>query len=152
VFALLVGVLLVRCASPPRPASIPVARLAQPAVLCADFDFTIYFDESSDQLTDAARLEIAYAAARVRGCALGAVEVVGLADASGAPRANLALSRRRAEAVARALAGAGLPAPTFKVEALGGAGALSPEGDPEPLRRRAEVVVRASPPPSRPSS
>jgi hypothetical protein len=53
--------------------------------------------------------------------------------------------------VAAALAAAGLPRPTFSLEAFGQSGALTPDGTPEPLRRRAEVVVRASPPiPARP--
>jgi hypothetical protein len=47
--------------------------------------------------------------------------------------------------VARALADAGLPAPKMVVEAAGDSGAKTPAGRPEPLRRRTEVVIHASP-------
>jgi peptidoglycan-associated lipoprotein len=109
--------------------------LAPPTVLCADFSFPIYFETASESLTGAARQEIAYAAERVKGCKLGPVAVLGLADADGPARRNLVL-----------LAAAGLPAPTFDIQALGEQGALTPQGK-EPLRRRTEVVIRASPPP-----
>ena len=120
--------------------------LAPPTVLCADFSFPIYFETASETLTGAARQEITYAAERVKGCKLGPVAVLGLADADGPARRNLVLSRQRAVVTAEALAAAGLPAPTFDIQALGEQGALTPQGK-EPLRRRTEVVIRASPPP-----
>jgi outer membrane protein OmpA-like peptidoglycan-associated protein len=142
VLALLAAGTVAACAAPPKP-----KVLAPPAPpVCADFDFPIYFEKGSDQLTEAARGEIAYAASRVKGCRLGTIEVVGLADADGAARRNLALSRQRAVAVAKILSLSNLPAPKFDIEALGEAGALTPTGDPEPLRRRTEVIIRASPP------
>jgi flagellar motor protein MotB len=119
---------------------------AAPPVLCADFSFPIYFEKGSDQLTAQARQEISFAAARVKGCTLGPVAVFGLADADGAVRRNLVLSRQRAVIVAEALAASGLPAPTFDIQALGESGAVAPGGDRLPLRRRAEVVIRASAP------
>lgn len=61
----------------------------------------------------------------------------------------MTVSRRRAQAVADALSRAGLPSPTFDIDAVGSAGAVTPEGQPEPLRRRTEVVIRASAPPAR---
>ncbi len=133
------------CADRPKP----VAGLAPPPVACADFSFPIYFDTGSDQLTAPAREAIRYAALRVKGCKLGPVAVVGLADADGRARRNLVLSRRRAVVTAEALAAAGLPAPTFDIEALGEQGARTADGA-EPLRRRTEVVIRASPPPAAP--
>ena len=136
--------MLAACASAPKPVATPQG----PAVACADFSFPIYFEKGSDQLTEAAKLEITYAAARVKGCKLGSVGVVGLADADGAAKRNLVLSRQRANAVAKALAASNLPAPKFDVQALGETGATTPGGDPEPLRRKTEVVIRASPPPA----
>ena len=132
---------LAACSTTPKP----VAMLTPP-VVCADFNFPIYFEKGSDQLTGPARQEIAYAAARVKGCKLGTMEVLGLADADGRAHRNLVLSRKRAVVVAEALAAYGLPAPTFDIEALGEAGAVTPGGEPEPLRRRTEVVIRASAP------
>jgi outer membrane protein OmpA-like peptidoglycan-associated protein len=90
-------------------------------------------------------LEIRYAAARVKGCSVRGVELVGLADADGPARRNRVLSQARAHAAASELAAAGLPAPSFTLQAFGGAGARTPDGDAEPLRRRTEVVIRARP-------
>jgi len=138
------AIVLAACAGGPKPKPMP--GLAPPPVACADFSFPIYFDTGSDQLTPPAREAIRYAALRVKGCKLGPAAVVGLADADGRARRNLVLSRRRAVVVAEALAAAGLPAPTFDIEALGEQGARTADGE-EPLRRRTEVVIRASPPP-----
>ena len=126
-------------------AGAPLGRKAI-APSCADFSFPIYFETSSDQLTAAARLVTADAVARVKGCRVGEVMVLGLADADGAAQRNLALSRRRADTVAKALKAGGLPAPVFDIEAAGENGALTAAGRPEPLRRRTEVVIRAAAP------
>lgn len=112
---------------------------------CADVSFPVYFEKGEDQLTSPARQEIVYAASQVRGCRLGEVEVLGLADADGPEARNLELSKRRAAVVARALATAGLPAPVFDIEALGKLGSRTRSGVPAPLHRRTEVVIHASP-------
>jgi outer membrane protein OmpA-like peptidoglycan-associated protein len=132
-----------------KPPARPVRAAATPAVqpVCADFSFPIYFETSADRLSPAALRVIQDAAARVKGCTLGRIDVVGLADAGGSDRVNMAVSRRRAASVAAALAAAGLPRPVFDIAAAGDSGAVTPAGDPEPLRRRTEVVIRASPPP-----
>jgi outer membrane protein OmpA-like peptidoglycan-associated protein len=135
---------LAACSTTPK--SVSVARPAAPAIVCTDFNFPIYFEKGSDQLDADAQQEIRYAAARVKGCKLGATEVLGLADADGAAHRNLVLSRKRAVVVAEALATYGLPAPSFDIEAFGKSGSVTPNGEPEPLRRRTEVVIRASPP------
>jgi len=126
----------------------PAAHVAA-AADCVAFSFPIYFETNSDQLTAAARQVLGDAVERVRGCTFGRIDVVGLADASGGARVNLALSRRRADTVAKALAAGGLPRPEFDIDAVGEVGAVTPSGDPEPLRRRTEVVIRASPPAGR---
>lgn len=143
---------LAACADKPKPAPAPAPRASGAAVqaVCANFSFPVYFDTASDRLSAAALTVVADAAQRVRGCALGRIDVVGLADAGGSDRANLAVSRRRADSVAAALVAAGLPRPTFDIEAAGASGALATDGSPEPLRRRTEVVIRASPPPPSP--
>jgi outer membrane protein OmpA-like peptidoglycan-associated protein len=71
-----------------------------------------------------------------------AVEVVGLSDYKGPAEPGLELSRRRAEQVAAALEHAGLPAPAFGLIAAGGAAVAGPVGDPQLLRRRADVLIR----------
>lgn len=128
--------------APPRPAPATPVR---PALACADASFPIYFDKGSDQLTAAARMVVDANVQQVRGCRVTKIEVLGLADADGPRLRNLELSRRRAANVAKALAGDGLPTPVFDIEAIGEAGAKAPDGKPEPLRRRTEVVIHAGP-------
>jgi peptidoglycan-associated lipoprotein len=88
---------------------------------------------------------VASGAERVRGCAVSQIQVLGLADAVGSRTRNLALSRRRAAEVGDALKALGLPAPMFDIEAMGEAGAKTVGGEPEVMRRRAEVVIHAAP-------
>jgi len=140
--AVLGAAMLSACSTISKPVAGPIA----PPVVCADFNFPIYFEKGSNQLTEAARQEITYAAARIKGCKLGAVDVLGLADADGRAHRNLVLSHQRAVVVAEALTAYGLPAPSFDIEALGKSGAVTPGGEPEPLRRRTEVVIRAMAP------
>lgn len=117
--------------------------VAEPQV-CAPKRFEVYFADSEARLTPAAREAIGMTAAQLQGCDITKVQVIGLADARGGVQANLTLSGRRAQAVAEALVGAGWPAPVFDVEAAGDAGATT-GGVNEPLRRRTEVLVEASP-------
>jgi peptidoglycan-associated lipoprotein len=112
---------------------------------CADFFFPIYFAGNSAELTPAAAKVVANAGAHSAGCKVASVEVLGLADYKGPAEPNLELSRQRAERVAGALARAGLPEPTFKISAIGEAGAYKDDGTPKPLRRRADVTIRFMP-------
>ncbi|MBX9617113.1 MAG: OmpA family protein [Caulobacteraceae bacterium] len=112
---------------------------------CAAQRFDIYFAENADTLTDAAQTAIALTASRLEGCRIQSVQVLGLADSTGATGANQALSERRAAAVVRALSTAGWPAPAFEVTAAGDTGAMAAPGVEEPLRRRTEVLVEATP-------
>ncbi|GLK48753.1 hypothetical protein GCM10017620_17260 [Brevundimonas intermedia] len=112
---------------------------------CMPVRFDIYFRENEARLTDAAGQAINAAAGVLRTCEVRSVQVLGLADATGASEANLSLSQRRARTVAEALSAAGLPAPAFEVAAAGDAGATTAGGAAEPLRRRTEVVVDARP-------
>ena len=88
---------------------------------------------------------ISAAAKPAKRCRVLNVEVVGLADATGAPGANLELSKRRAASVTAALAASGLPTKDLKVTAGGQAGATTADGKSAPLRRRAEVVMHMAP-------
>jgi len=112
---------------------------------CTDFFFPVYFTDRSAELTPAAAKVIANAGAHSAGCKLASVQVVGLADYKGPPEPNFELSRQRAERVAGALVRAGLPEPTFKMSAIGEAGAYRDDGTPKPLRRRADVTIRFMP-------
>jgi len=120
-------------------------RIVQPAAICEDRSVQVYFEVDSAELTPESRAVISEAAAAARSCAVGSVEVLGLADAAGAPGANMDLSKRRAQSVTAALASAGLPAAEFRIAAAGQAGATTVAGQNAPLRRRAEVVLHLKP-------
>lgn len=108
---------------------------------CADKRFEVYFVPDRATLTDAARQAIGMTATQLQGCQIKHVKVTGLADArSGSAAANQTISEQRARAVAEALAGAGLPAPAFDIEAAGAQGAVVGDVN-DPLRRRTEVLI-----------
>ena len=107
--------------------------------VCSDFSATLYFEADSAALTREARALVEAALRRARGCRVTGVSVLGLADAQGDPNANLALSRRRADAVAQFLARHGVTNVEFRVAAAGAAGAETRSGEARPLRRRADV-------------
>ncbi|MFS0710976.1 OmpA family protein [Brevundimonas phoenicis] len=113
---------------------------------CADKRFEVYFVPDRATLTDAARQAIGMTATQLQGCQIKHVKVTGLADArSGSAAANQTISEQRARAVAEALAGAGLPAPAFDIEAAGAQGAVV-GGVNDPLRRRTEVLIEVGAP------
>lgn len=112
---------------------------------CADKRFEVYFAEGEARLTTPALQAIGLTATQLQGCSIRNVKVVGLADAQGAAGANQALSQRRAQAVAEALVAAGWPTPAFDVVGVGDQGAVTAQGANEPMRRRTEVVVEATP-------
>jgi peptidoglycan-associated lipoprotein len=108
---------------------------------CADKRFEVYFVPDRATLTDAARQAIGMTATQLQACRIKHVKVTGLADArSGTAAANQSISEQRARTVAEALAGAGLPAPAFDIEASGAQGAVV-GGVNDPLRRRTEVLI-----------
>lgn len=130
-------------------ADMGAPRVPGPAALrgrCADESFPIYFARGSAELTEAAQTVIASASRRVTGCRITAVDVRGIAapDAPGAA-ADTGLTQSRADNVAKALAGAGLPAPAFDVQIAGSARPPTRSNRREPLARRTEVVLHATP-------
>jgi outer membrane protein OmpA-like peptidoglycan-associated protein len=112
---------------------------------CGELTFPVYFNSYRAGLTSPARQLIHDAGRANRDCKVTRVDVIGLADYRGTPRQNLDLSRKRALAVAEALADAGLPEPSFGVVAAGESGAIGPGGKPEILRRRADVTIHYQP-------
>jgi outer membrane protein OmpA-like peptidoglycan-associated protein len=111
---------------------------------CTDQTVQVYFEPWSAELTQEGRTVIDAAAKGVRACRVTAIDVLGLADAVGAPAANLELSHKRAEAVSQALAQAGLPPADFRLAAAGEAGAVAPNGAAAPLRRRVDVTLHVA--------
>jgi len=117
------------------------SRLVRAPASCADQTVQVYFEPQSAELTKEGRDVITAAAAGARACKVTSVEVIGLADAAGAPGANLELSQKRATSVAGALKAEGLPAAEFKVGAAGQVGAVTASGQAQPMRRRADIVL-----------
>jgi peptidoglycan-associated lipoprotein len=112
--------------------------------VCVHTTLPVYFAEGEAGLTEPARDMIGSAAETLSHCRIEAVRVIGLASATGSADRNQTLSERRAQTVAAALAGAGLPAPAFDIEAVGQEGAVA-DGVSEPVRRRVEVIIEAVP-------
>jgi outer membrane protein OmpA-like peptidoglycan-associated protein len=134
------GLALTGCAQTERMLNREPRALVRAPELCVDQTTPIYFAPGSAALSQPARTLIADTAQRLRDCRIVDVRVTGLADSSGTPEANLAVSQKRAEAVVEALAGEGLPAPAIELAAAGDAGRAD-----APMRRRAEILIRARP-------
>ena len=115
-----------------------------PASACQTSTTSIYFEPDSHVITAEGRAVIAQAAAEARNCSISHIEIVGLADAVGAPDANQQLSERRAEAVTSALVAAGLPTTDLRVAAAGQAGSVTADGEARPLRRRTDIILHQS--------
>jgi peptidoglycan-associated lipoprotein len=128
-------------------ASLPGGRAAieRAPVVCQTINITLYFEQNSADVTDEARAVLRTASSRARGCEVDGVRVVGLADAQGAPDANLELSEARADAVTAALEAAGFRNAAFEVDAAGAAGSITSAGQAAPLRRRADIAITLSP-------
>jgi hypothetical protein len=77
---------------------------------CTDFNFPIYFDQKSDQLSTGALEVISASVARAKSCPVAGLAISGLGDDAG-------LASRRAAAVAKALAADGLASPAPVVQA-----------------------------------
>jgi len=133
------------CQSARKPAASRGPVIVRPAA-CADFTVSIYFESTSAAITPQAERLLTAAATRAKGCSVTGVNVVGLADAPGSADANLALSRRRADAVTRALLRRGFTTVAFQVAAKGDVGAQTGAGQDRPLRRRADVQFHLAPP------
>ena len=106
---------------------------------CVDFTASLYFERSSARVTREAKDVLNGARGQTKGCEVTGVEVVGLADAVGAPDANLELSKKRALSVTAALAHAGFRDVTISAVAVGEAGSANSAGA-VPLRRRADII------------
>jgi peptidoglycan-associated lipoprotein len=109
---------------------------------CEDLKVAIYFEQDSAAISREAKAVLKEAAAMRGACAVGVVEVLGLADAVGDPRANLALSEKRAKAVTVTLGGLGFG--KVHIAAAGDTGSTTAAGEVLPLRRRADVVFKSS--------
>jgi len=141
--ALVAGLALSACQTPRAHYAGP---LIAPATNCSDIAFPIYFEPDSAAVTPAAEELIVSAHDRASGCRVLSIDVLGLADAAGAPGANLILSQRRAEAVSRALRRHGFAGVTVNQGAAGAINAVTASGAERPLRRRSDVSIHLTTP------
>ena len=142
-----IGVLaLVTGCQSARSPSPPVARgpLIVAPTACADLTVSIYFTSGSAIIDHAGEALLSAAGAQASRCRVTGVSVRGLADSPGGRDANLALSKRRAEAVALALRRHGFTQVEFQVSAVGDAPVTSPGGDIRLMRRRVDLEIHLS--------
>ena len=113
---------------------------------CAPVSAEIYFEPNSAALGPDAQGLIAAAAKRAAGCQIDGVDILGLADATGAADMNQALSEARAARVAEALTSVGLPEGALMTQGAGQLDAVRPDGVDRPMRRRVEIRLKLSVP------
>ncbi len=108
---------------------------------CRDTKLTLYFESSSETLTDAGRQIVELTARRLRGCTVKELSLLGLADPTGLAATNLTLSQHRADNVLEAFVKAGLPVPKYTLVAAGDKGAVTAAGAVVPVRRQVDVTL-----------
>lgn len=106
----------------------------------------VYFDWNEDVVPAEGRNIVTQIATTLAACGATGLDVVGYADRSGGDDYNLALSRRRADAVAQALATAGVGADTLRIDARGenDPAVATVDGIREPKNRRVEINATAT--------
>ncbi len=126
-------------APPPKPVAKPKPKPSPPPAPRA---FLVFFDWNKANIRPDAQqvLDAAVAYAKRRG--FTRVDLAGHADRSGDARYNMALSRRRAEAVKAALVKLGLSAGNISLVARGESAPLvaTADGVREPRNRRVEIT------------
>jgi OOP family OmpA-OmpF porin len=120
----------------------PVVAAAAAPVAAAR-TFLVFFDWSKADLTDRAR-QIIGEAASARGQGVTRIEVNGFTDRSGPTDYNMALSQRRANAVAAELVRRGVPRNEIVTRGFGEENNLVPTADGvrEPQNRRVEIILK----------
>lgn len=122
----------------------PAAAPATPPVTFANF--TVYFDFDSSAITPQTLSVLIDAADASDEMGASSITVSGYADRSGSAAYNMALSKRRADAVAaelKSLLGSTAPA-NMPIEAFGEGNnkVVTPDGVKEPKNRRVKIEIR----------
>lgn len=127
----------------PPPPPLPPARSDAPVAVMESKSFLVYFPFDSAEITAEAAAVVRSAADYEHSGRGAHTVVVGYTDASGSVDYNLALSERRAKAVADALAADGDDAASLDVSWKGKSDLATPtpDGVKEPLNRRATISV-----------
>ena len=126
---------------PPAPdVPTPVALTPTPASIDAK-DFTVYFEFDKASITAEGQAVIDAASNYAIGGGAQRVAVVGHADTSGSAAYNIVLSRKRANAVAKAMVKDGVSEKIIAVDWKGESepAVMTPDGTKEPLNRRVTI-------------
>lgn len=139
--ALLIGVRYAFHVTPPAPPPVPAAQAA-PAPAPAR-SYLVFFDWDKATLSERARQIIRAAAQNSTHVQYTRIEVNGHTDTSGTPQYNMALSIRRAKAVAAELVRDGVPKSAISIRGYGETHLLVSTGPGvrEPQNRRVEIVI-----------
>lgn len=124
-------------------APAPKAEAPKPSITFANF--TVYFDFDKSSLTPETQATLIDAANAADDMSASAVTLSGYADRSGSEAYNMALSQRRAEAVAQeltALIGANAPAMTLHAFGETQNKVVTPDGVKEARNRRVKIEIR----------
>src|SRR6185437_10618682 len=126
---------------PPPPMAAPAAMPAPPPA--SRKVFLVFFDWDRDTITPQGGAILQQAAAAYKSGAPVQIQVTGYTDRSGSPGYNQRLSERRANNVAKALAGMGVPRNQMAVSGRGENDNRVPTADGvrEPQNRRVEIVA-----------
>jgi OOP family OmpA-OmpF porin len=126
---------------PPPPPPTPSAEPAPPPPP-AQRQFIVFFDWDKDVITPEGMQVVRQAADAYRSGASVQIQVTGYTDRSGSPNYNQRLSERRANNVAKALTGLGVPQNQMMVSGRGENDNRVPTADGvrEPQNRRVEIT------------
>jgi len=154
--AALATALLLGCQTPPPAASGGMSQRQVAALLRAGFtlgdagwglslDGPILFDSNDDQLSERAHKALRQVTEALRSVDIDSLRVEGHADNTGNERNNQALSQRRADAVARAIADYGIPYGNIVRRGLGSAHPIADNASAEgrAQNRRVAIIVPA---------
>jgi OOP family OmpA-OmpF porin len=153
---------ILRPAASPTPAAAPSPRsIMQPSMQptptptpLAPLNETIHFARGGSTLDDSAKAALDQLVASPQAASGGAITLRGSTDSRGDDSTNLAISRRRAEAVAAYLESKGIDKARLTVVALGEGWQVVPEVNPDgsdnvagrEANRRVDITVTPQPP------
>jgi len=127
---------LAACASEPTPASPPPPATPVPTV-----SYMVFFDWASAKLTDQGAATIQEAATVFKSKQGARIMAAGFTDTTGSADANMALSKRRVDAVKAELVKDGVPADSIATTAHGETDLLVATGDNVNDQRNRRVIV-----------
>ena len=130
-----IAYLQIAAAAPPPPAAAMSAPAPQ--------TFTVYFGFNKSTLAPDARKIVGEAAAYAKQHSTAAIRINGYTDLAGTAKYNLTLSKRRADAVRKALIAQGIAANRISEQAYGKSDPAvpTPDGAREPRNRRAAILI-----------